>query len=176
LRVEHDVDVRRVALEVGRQHLDGSIWIPVTDGADRRGPDTGPAVIQLVARDTRDDAVPQVHLRHGVGDPPGLTEIELGWAPVAIAQKLQDRVQMLPRIITVAVRARPAFAEVGALGALAHGVKLVLIDEPPRGGIAGPLGSRARARTVCAWYPSNLKHVLGGGERADVRARELNAH
>jgi hypothetical protein len=137
LRVEHEVDMGEVALEVGREDLDRGMRIAVTDRPDGRGPDAGAAVGEFIARHAGDDAVTEIHRGHGLGDAGGLAEVELGRAPGrdgaegarAGADVAQDHQGRGP--------ARPAFAEVGALRALADRVQPMFADQPVGGHVTG---------------------------------------
>ena len=101
-------------------------------GTDGRGPDGGAAVGQFIARDGSDDGVLQAHEPDRLGHAARLVVIELGRAaglhrakaaaPRADVAENHDRGRL----------ARPTFAEVRALGALANGVELVLVDDPGR--------------------------------------------
>ena len=93
----------------------------------------GAAVGQFVAGDAGDDAVPQAHLRDGLGDARGLAEVELG-RPAGL-----DRAEVAGARADVAEdhhgggAARPALAEVRALRALADRVELVVVHQLARG-------------------------------------------
>jgi len=140
LGVEDDVDVGGVAFEVGREDLDGGPGVAVADGANGGGPDAGAAVGKLVAGDAGDDAVAKIHFRDGVGDAGGFAEVEFGRAAGG------DRAEVAGARADVAEdhhgggAAGPAFAEVGALRALADGMEFVVIHEAAGGGVAGAAG------------------------------------
>ena len=77
------------------------------DQPDGLGEDARAAVGQIIARDARDDRVLELEMRDCLGDAPGLVLINR--APAcrdSTAQNRQLRVQVLPRIMNVAVRAR----------------------------------------------------------------------
>ena len=106
-----------------------------------------PAVGQLVPGDARDDAVPQAHRGHRLGDAGGLAQVELGRAPGL------DRAEIARARADVAQdhhgrRApRPAFAQVRALGALADRMELVAVHKAPHGVVGrsvGQLGPQPR--------------------------------
>ena len=137
LGVEDDIDVLHVAFEIGHQNFDRGSGAAVLDGANRHRPDGGTTVGEFIAGDTGDDAVFEIHLRHGVGDAGGFAEVELcGTASL-------DRAEIAGARADVAEdhhgggAAGPAFAEVGALRALADGVQFVLVDELAGGVVAG---------------------------------------
>lgn len=79
-RIQDDIDVRGVALKIRCKDFDRSLGIAMADGADSGGPDARAAVVQFVARDARDDAVLEVHLRDGVSDASWFPEVELSGA------------------------------------------------------------------------------------------------
>ena len=137
LGVEDDIDVLQVAFEIGHQNFDRGSGAAVLDGTDGHRPDGGATVGEFIAGDTGDDAVFEIHLRHGVGDAGGFAEVELRGAASL------DRAEIAGARADVAEDhhgggpAGPAFAEIGALGALADGVEFVFVDEFARGEVAG---------------------------------------
>ena len=169
LRIEHQIQVLEVPLEIRDQHLDRGRRVAVADGADRRGPDAGAAILQFVAGHARDDAVLQIHLRHGIGDAGGFAEIELrrtaGLDRAEIAGARADVAQNHHR----GCAAGPALAQVWALGALADRVELVLVHEFAHGLVAGTGGQFGAE-------PGGFAGGVHQREGESVEIPDMNAH
>src|ERR1019366_5637764 len=69
------------------QDLDAGARVELVNHADRLGVEPGPAVLQVVARDTGDGGVAQAHLLDRLGNPAGFVTVEvLGLAGVDLAE------------------------------------------------------------------------------------------
>ncbi len=138
--VEHGVEIVEATFPIRSEHFDRAVGILVAHRADRGGPDRGATVFQFVAGNRGDHTVAQTHLGDGVGDASGFAEVELGGAAGL------DRAEVAGARANVTEdhhrgrAARPAFAEVGALGALANGVEFVGINQLAHCLIAGTGG------------------------------------
>ena len=121
LGVEDDVDLLKLADEVGDQHLDGALRILVPHGPNGRGPHARAAVLEVVAGDGSDHAMAQAHFKDAVGHTGGLAQVMLGGPAVL------DRAEIAGARADVAQdhhrgrAAGPALADVRALRALADG-------------------------------------------------------
>jgi len=128
--------VRR-PLKSGHEDFDGGRRIAVAHGADCRGPDARAAVRQLIARDTGDDDMTEVHPGHRVRHPRRLSEIQLCWTACLDGAEVAGARADVAEDHDRGGAARPALAQVGALGALADGVQSLVVDELAHRGIAG---------------------------------------
>ena len=126
---DHAVERRPVAARVGDEGLDGRGGGPLLDLANGLVPDLGPAVLELVPVDARDDGVLDAHQVDGFRDAPGLILVVLARAAGlhraegagARAGVAEDHEGGRPRA--------PALTHVGTVAALADGVELVLVYE-----------------------------------------------
>ena len=155
---QHHVDQRGVALEVAGQDLEGHAGAGVLDPPDGLGPVAGAAVLEVVAVDAGDDGVLEVERRQGLGHPPRLVGVgrqrpaggDVAEPARPGADVAQDHDGQRPPA--------PALADVGAAGALAHGVEALLVDQGlglEEGRLGGqldldPLGVPASARRPAA--------------------------
>ncbi len=97
------LDRTRLAQEVGGQDLDRRARATGPDRLDAAHELEGAAVRQIVAVDRGDHDVRQAHRGHDLGQVRRLVRVDRqGHAPVLTLQKAQARVQVSPRIITVA--------------------------------------------------------------------------
>ena len=186
-RLEHCVDVRQVALEVGHQDFDGGLRIAVTDGADRGGPDAGPAVGELIAGHAGDHDVAEIHAGHGIGHPRRFAEIQLrgpsGLDGAEVARPGTDVAEDHYR----GGAARPAFAKVGALRALADGMQTLAFDQLADGGITRAVGQpgsepggfalglhpcrrKRRKRSLASKIPARQRGEASDGPGASMRS------
>src|SRR5207248_9116866 len=128
-RLDHGADRLAVALEVGRQHLDGGTGAAPADGANGAREYPGAAVAQVVAVDAGDDRMAQAELRHRLGHAQRLTEVELhrasggdrakaAGARAGVAQDHEGRRAPVP-----------AVEDVGAAGLLANRVQALFAHE-----------------------------------------------
>jgi len=140
LGVEDGVEVVELALPIGREDFDGGLGIAVADGADGGGPDGGTAIGEFVAGDGGDDAVAQAHFRDGIGDAGGFAEVEFRGAAGLDGAEITGARADVAEDHHGGGAARPAFAEVGALRALADGVEFVFVHEGADGLVAGAAG------------------------------------
>ena len=128
-RVEHGVERRLDALEVGDQHLDAARRHALTRQPDRFGEDRRAAVGQVVAIHRRDHREREAHPRHGFGHPRRFRGVEL------VGPSMRDRaIGARPRAHVAEDHERgravvPALPDVGAAGVLAHGVQLQLLHD-----------------------------------------------
>ena len=88
-----------------------------------------PPSSQFVARDGGDDGVLEAHEADGLGHAARFVAVELGGAAGLHGAKAAASRADVAEDHDRRRLARPAFAEVGALGAFANGVELVLVDD-----------------------------------------------
>ena len=100
----HDRAQRRVAEVVGDEDLDPGVRAQAAQLADGGREGASAAVGQVVAADAGDHDVLEAHDGDGLGHAARLVGVVPVGRPVLTAQKPQARVQVSPRIMTVAVR------------------------------------------------------------------------
>ena len=140
LGVEDSIDVLHVSFEIRHEDFDRGVRAAVTDGANGHGPDSSPAIGKLVAGDTSDNAVLEIHLRDGVGDAGGFTEVELRGATGLDCAEIAGPRADVSEDHHGGGAAGPALAQVGALSALADCMEFVFVDQFARGEVAGAGG------------------------------------
>ena len=122
-RLHHRAERVLVALEVGNQHLDGTVRQPVAHLADRRRVDARAAVGEFVPVHRGDDDMVEIHGLDRLGDAAGLVQVEFGGHPV------RDRAVLAGAGADVAQdhegggAVLPALADVGTAGLLADRVQ-----------------------------------------------------
>src|SRR5699024_1029613 len=79
--VEHLTQQVRHAVEVWNQVLHPGAGIELVDLAYCLGVQPGTLVVEVVARDTGDRGVPQLHLLYALGHPSRLVGVQLGGLP-----------------------------------------------------------------------------------------------
>jgi hypothetical protein len=164
LGVEDEVEEVGLAFPVGGEDFDGGGGHAVADGADGGGPDGGTAVLEFIAGDGGDDTVAEVHLGDGFGDAGGFSEVVFGGAAGLDGAEITGAGADVTQNHEGGGAAGPAFAEVGALGALANGVELVFVDEFADGVVTG-------AGREFGAEPSGFTQGIGHRSRGDIAAR-----
>ncbi len=143
LRGNHHAQRGLVALEVGRQNLDPASRGLQPNLADDLHESLSGAEIVIVAVDAGNDGVCEPELGHGVGDAAWLVKIDrLRPAFGDGAKSAAPRAQIAQHHEGSGLLV-PALADVGALGALAHGVQVQVAGqllERVKGLAAGSLG------------------------------------
>src|SRR6185369_2448056 len=79
LRVEHSVQRRFVAVEVGYEHFNFAFRVERAHLANRLGPVGGAAVGEIVAVDRSDHGMREIQVLDCFGDVPRLFRIEQSW-------------------------------------------------------------------------------------------------
>jgi len=110
------------------------------DLADGIGPDFGAAVGQFVAVDGGNDDVFEAHEGGGLSDASRLIGVEEGGLAGLDVAEAAGAGADIAEDHEGGGSACPAFAEVGALGGLADGVEVVLVDEGAGFVVAGAVG------------------------------------
>ena len=127
---DDDADGFLVALEVGNEDFDAAAGGLAANLVDDHGEDARAADEVVVAIDAGDDGVLQAERGDGFGDAARLVEVDgLGAALGDGAKAAAARAQVAEhheggRLVV------PALADVGALGALAHGVQAERTGQP----------------------------------------------
>ena len=129
LGVEDGLEVLPAAFEIGDEDFDGGPGTCFMRGANGGGPDSGATVEELVARDGSDDRVLEAHEANRLGDATRLVVVKLGWAAGLHGTKAAAARADVAEDHDGGRFARPAFAEIRALGAFANGMELALVDE-----------------------------------------------
>lgn len=170
-RFKYGVDLVEVAFEIGGEDFDRSARIPIADGANGGGPDRSSSIGEFVAGDGSDDAMAQVHLGHGIGDASGFAQVEFGRTSRLNRAKVARARANIAENHNRSGSSRPAFAHVWALGALANGVELIVIDHPAYGSVtfaAGKFGSKPLR--LSRFHPANLFILF---ENSTLKSKEF---
>ena len=127
--IENQLQGIPVAAEIGDEDFDVRAWRLRANLADRFRPHFGAAVFQFVTIDTGDDDMAKLHRCNGMADAPWLIQIECRRpARRDVAKTAASRADIAKNHQRCGAR-RPAFAHVGAFGALANRVKPLLVHE-----------------------------------------------
>ena len=129
LFVEDELEGVPVAAEIGDEHLDigaGGLEANLADGV---GPDGGAAIVEFIAVDAGDDDVLEVHGRDGRAHAGGLFKIERRWPAGGDVAESAGASADIAEDHDSGGAGGPAFAKIGAFGALADGVQALVVDE-----------------------------------------------
>jgi hypothetical protein len=109
-----------MALEIGDQHLNGTVWLQKTNLTDGFGKHPGTAEVVIVAIDAGDDRKLESEFGNRFSDAAGLVEIDGFWAPFGHRAKTAAPGAEVSEKHKRSGAMVPAFANVGALCGFAN--------------------------------------------------------